>query len=98
MRLTFHPSVRKDLRGILGYYDERSDSAGDRFYAAFDDARQKIKMAPLQFHLLDDFRRRCDLAKFPYHLVFEIAEDEVFITVLRHNKRHPGFGMRLKRR
>jgi len=98
MRLIFHPLVRKDLRGILDYYDERSDSAGDRFYEAFDDARQRIKIAPTQFHLLDESRRRCDLAKFPYHLVFEVEEDEVLITVLRHNKRHPGFGMRRKRR
>ena len=98
MKVTFHPSVRRDLRGILDYYDERSDSAGDQFYAAFDEARRKIKMAPRQFHLLDDCRRRCDLAKFPYHLVFEIEEDEVFITVLRHNKRHPGFGLRRRRR
>ncbi len=98
MRVTFHPAVRRDLRGILDYYDERTDSAGDRFFAAFDAARQRIKMAPTHFHLLDDFRRRCDLAKFPYHLVFEIEGDEVFITVLRHNKRHPGFGLRRRRR
>lgn len=98
MRVTFHPAVRRDLRGILDYYDERTDSAGDRFFAAFDDARQRIKMAPTHFHLLDDFRRRCDLAKFPYHLVFEIEGDEVFITVHRHNKRHPGFGLRRSRR
>lgn len=97
MRLTFHPLVRRDLRGILDYYDKRSDSAGDRFYAAFDEARRKIKRGPTQFHLLDDCRRRCDLAKFPYHLVFEIEGDEVFITVLRHNKRHPGFGLRRRR-
>jgi plasmid stabilization system protein ParE len=98
MKLTFHPAVRQDLRGILNYYDERSDSAGDRFYAAFDEARQKLKKAPEQFHLLDDCRRRCDLANFPYHLVFEIRNDDVFVTVLRHNKRHPNFGLRRRRR
>jgi plasmid stabilization system protein ParE len=96
MRFTFHPAVRQDLRGILDYYDERSESAGDRFFEAFEDARRRIKMMPARFHLLDECRRRCDLAKFPYHLVFEIRNDEVYVTVLRHNKRHPRFG--LKRR
>jgi len=96
MKLTFHPAVRRDLRGILDYYDERSDSAGNRFYEAFDEARRRIKKTHTQFHLLDDCRRRCDLAKFPYHLVFEVRDDEVFVTVLRHNKRHPEFGLRRK--
>ena len=94
MRLTFHPAVRKDLRGILDYYDKRSESAGNRFYEAFDEARQRIKMAPKHCHLLDHCRRRCDLETFPYHLVFEIRDDEVLVTVLRHNNRHPGFGLR----
>lgn len=98
MKLTFHPAVRQDLCGILDHYDGRSDSAGDRFYAAFDGARQKPKKAPERFHLLDDCRRRCDLADFPYHLVFEIRNDEVFFTVLRHSKRHPNFGLRRRSR
>ncbi len=93
MKLIFHPLVRRDLHEILDYYDQRSDTAGDRLFVAFEAAVRKIKDRPTEFHPLDPTRRRCNLAKFPYHLVFEVAGDSILITVLRHHKRRPSFGM-----
>ena len=96
MTAEFHPLIREDLREILRYYDERSDSAGDRFYQEFETAVEKIEEKPLRFHRIDAIRHRCNLKKFPYHLVYEIYGNKIFITVLRHHKRHPSFGMRRK--
>jgi plasmid stabilization system protein ParE len=96
MVILFHPRVRKDIRDILTFYDEKSDSAGDRFLSEFDEALEKIKSMPSRFHPLDDKRSRCDLAKFPYHIVFEIEQEFILITVVRHHKRHPSFGLRRK--
>lgn len=94
MKVIFHPEMRRDLRKILEFYDERSDSAGDRFFAAFENAVAEIKEHPTKFHRLDKFRRRCNLKRFPYHLVFELVGETIFISVLRHHKRHPSFGLR----
>lgn len=96
MKVLFHPTIRRDLREILEYYDDRSDSAGDRFFAAFEEAVERIQEHPTRFHRLDDTRRRCNLKQFPYHLVFEIDHETILITVLRHHKRHPSFGLRRK--
>ena len=99
MKVVFHPLVKRDLREILDYYDARSDVAGDRFFAAFEEAVGRIVDVPMRCHPLDAQRRRCNLHKFPHHLVFEIEiEGEVvWITVLRHDKRRPGFGLGRKR-
>jgi plasmid stabilization system protein ParE len=94
MNVDFHPLVKRDLREILDYYDARSDVAGDRFFAEFEEAVRRILDAPMRCHPLDTQRRRCNLHKFPHHLVFEIEGDVVWITVLRHDKRRPGFGLR----
>ena len=93
-RVIFHPRVRHDLREILGYYDSRSDVAGDQFFEEFNRAVEAIEENPSRWRLVDDSRRRCNLKKFPFHLIFEIHGDEVRITVLRHHKRHPSYGLR----
>jgi plasmid stabilization system protein ParE len=98
MKVILHPFVRRDLREVLDYYDGRSDRAGDWFFSEFQAAIEQIEIAPMRFHQLDDQRRRCNLRKFPYHLVYEVAGDSIFITVLRHDKRNPNFGLRRKRR
>lgn len=67
MTVVFHPMIRKDLRGILAYYDEQSESAGDRFFEEFEAKVAEIKESPLHFPPLDHRRRRCNLSKFPYH-------------------------------
>jgi len=34
------------------------------------------------------------LQAFPYHLLFEETEDFVHFLVLRHDSRHPSYGMK----
>lgn len=93
MKIIFHPRVRQDLREILDYYDVQSDTAGDRFFAEFEAASNKIESNPQRFHFVDELRRRCNLHQFPHHLIFEIHGDQILVTVLRHHKRHPSFGL-----
>lgn len=94
MRLVLHPMVRRDLREILDYYDSRSDSAGDRLFEEFQQAIDRIKAEPTRFHPLDGQWRRCNLRRFPYHLVYEVDGEVVLVAVLRHHRRDPGFGLR----
>jgi len=96
MEINLHPRVRKDIREILKFYDERSDTAGDRFLNEFESALARIKEMPSRFNPLDEKRKRCDLKDFPYHIVFEIERALILITVVRHHKRHPSFGLRRK--
>ena len=91
----FHPGIRGDVRQILDYYDSRSDLAGDRFLEEFNSRLDEVRANPGRFRYLDDRRQRCNLRRFPYHFVFDrLNEMTLRVLVLRHDKRHPGFGMR----
>ena len=93
MTLIFHPRVRNDLREVLDYYDKTSNTVADRFFAEFEAAVSLIKQSPYRFNPLDELRRRCNLRRFPYHLIYEVHEQEIRVTVLRHHKRHPSYGL-----
>ena len=97
MNLVFHPLVRSDIREIIDYYDRRSDSAGDRFIAELNERIDAVRLNPGSFHREDSRRRRCNLKVFPYHFLFEVREPAtVRLLVIRHDKRHPSFGLRRK--
>ena len=94
MEIEYHPAVRKDIREIVKYYDEQSDSAGDRFVDELHESIERVRENPTRFHLADEKRRRCNLRKFPYHFIYEIRNENVIrILLLRHHRRHPSFGM-----
>ena len=93
MTLIVHPLVQRDLREILDYYDQRSDRAGDMLFAELEDALDTIERNPLRFHYMDHLRRRCNLRRFPFHLVFEVRGELVGVTVLRHHRRTPTYGL-----
>lgn len=96
MRLEFHPGIERDLRGIIAYYNKESLWAADRFLAEFRDVLTGIKENPKHHHLVDSSRRRCNLDRFPYHLIYEEREGVVHVLVLRHHRRRPDYGMRRK--
>ena len=90
--LLYHARVRVDVREILAYYDERSDTAGDRFFEEFEKAIARISDHPERFGPDGDGLRRCSLVRFPYHILFDQSGSDLRIWVIRHHKRHPSFG------
>jgi len=94
MKLIYHPAARRDVRQILDYYDARSDTAGDRFFTELQQAEKKVEEQPTHCHFIDTLRRRCNLKKFPFHMIFEVSGDEVHVLVVRHHRRHQDYGLR----
>jgi plasmid stabilization system protein ParE len=90
MMVTYHPSVQRDVNRILGYYHNISGRLADEFW---DELLKCIAAAgknPEHFHFTEAGLRRANLKKFPYHFLFRTLNDKIRITVVRHNKRHPG--------
>ena len=96
MKLVIHPLIQKDIRCALDYYDLRSDKAGDLFFGEVEEALDRIENEPLSFHQIDHRRRRCNLRRFPYHLVFEVRGEFAGVMVLRHERRKPSYGLARK--
>lgn len=94
MNLHFHRAVQRDLRLALEYFDrEGGGKLGDRFFAEAEAAKDRIAANPTQFGFFRGDLRRARLRVFRYHFLFRIVRDEVRVLVLRHNRRHPEFGV-----
>jgi plasmid stabilization system protein ParE len=93
MRLVLLPQVRKDLKGIMAYYERAAtDKIAEEFYAEFERLAEEAVGRPHSFSARQSETRRVNFSRFPYHFLFRIESDKVVVTVVRHNKRHPSFG------
>ena len=94
MNLRFHPAIQTDLKLALEYFDrEGGPKLGDRFFAEVQAAKDRIAAGPTHFGFFKDDIRRAKLRMFRYHFLFRITRGEVRVLVLRHNRRHPEFGL-----
>ena len=99
MRVIFHQLIKKDLRAALGYYDAEGGSRlGDRFFAEVETVVAEVSANPRSCHFAEDGLRRAGLESFPYHFLYEEGESFIHFLVLRHDQRHPRFGLRRERR
>jgi len=97
VELEYHPLVRKDLAEILDWYDARSETAGDRFFAEFEETVDGLLSGRLHGYRLDEFATKIRMRRFPYSISYEMTSDRLFIFVVKHQKRHPSTGMRRRR-
>ncbi len=87
----YHVLVERDLREILGYYEAKSGPPlADFFFATVDAAEAR----PTRYHKVDARFRRARISGFPYHFLYRETAGGIRVSVLRHNKWHPSFGLR----
>ena len=96
MNLTFHPAVGRDVKAILAYYHkEGGERLADRFFSELQARFVEIAEQPTRFpyYLGNQILRRTTLHKFPYLILFRILPDSVRVSVVKHEKRHPNYGL-----
>ncbi|MEK7953494.1 type II toxin-antitoxin system RelE/ParE family toxin [Luteolibacter soli] len=94
-KVIFHRLIRKDLDGVLSYYERESGSAlADRFFESFLSVVEKALNDPRHFHVAAGVLRRANLPDFPYHFLYREKPFGIRVLVLRHDRRHPDFGLR----
>ncbi len=98
MELEYHPLVQKDLAEILSWYDARSDSAGNRFFAELEATVDGLLSGRLRGYPLDPFSMKIQMRCFPYSISYEVIGEVLFVFVVKHQKRRPSVGMRRTRR
>ena len=94
MRIQLDPSVYSDLVEIMEYYDvEAGAGLAEDFYAEFRRLAKEASSRPFSFAKYGELRR-ADLKRFPYHFLFQIVDESYLrILIVRHNRRHPDFGL-----
>jgi plasmid stabilization system protein ParE len=75
------------------YESEGGRRAGDRFFDAVENAISRVVENPRGFPFAWKENRRVPIDSFPYHFLYREEIGGIYILVLRHDKRHPGFGL-----
>ncbi len=96
MEVNYHPLVKRDIAEALRYYDGIMTRLADEFEAELKTMIQKAAGNPLRYHLAGRGFRRANLPRFPYHVLYEVHSGSLRVMHVRHNKRHPDFGMERK--
>ena len=93
-RLVFQRLVQRDMNEILRYYqNEAGEEVADRFYQTFLLVVERALGNPEFFHPVSDLLRRAPIPGFPYHFLYRGISHGIRILVLRHDQRHPSFGL-----
>ena len=96
-RPLFHPRFQNDINDALAYYQNHAGpEVANRFFAEVEIEVHRILKHPALFHFDTSLLRRANLAKFPYHILFFETSDLIAFQVIKHNHRHPNFGLRRK--
>ena len=95
MTLWFHRLVQRDVQSILRYYsDKAGEKLANEFYSELMHFVARIAENPERFHFDKSGLRCANLERFPYHALYRVRRDAILILVVRHNKRHPSFGIK----
>lgn len=93
MNVQYHPAVEQDIAEVLSHYDAISPVLGDEFKGELRHFIQIAAANPGRFHPFGLKFRRVNLRRFPYHFLYREIPDGIRITLVRHHKRHPDYGL-----
>lgn len=95
MKVIYHRLAVRDVREILDHYEsEVGSQLGDRFFNGFLATLAKAISSPSHFPPFGETLRRANLTDFPYHFLYEVKPWGIKVMVVRHHRRHPGYGLR----
>ena len=79
----------------MRWYEEQREGLGDDFFAKLIGVLDVIAERPEGHGLWLGSRtvRRAKLKRFPYPILYDIRPGKVRVLCVRHDKRHPAYGM-----
>ena len=94
MRIEYHPAIATELAEIRDHYEARASGLGISFIDEFERQVMAIAAMPTRWRVVQTGLRRSLMRRFPYVIVFRIMDDDwLRITVVKHEKRHPAYGI-----
>src|SRR5687768_3293278 len=88
-RVSFHPSVRRELTEAALFYDECEAGLGGSFLDEVTAALEEVLAAPEAAPCVRGNVRRKLLRRFPYSLLYRLTAQEVRVLAVMHQKRRP---------
>jgi plasmid stabilization system protein ParE len=94
--IEFHPVVQRDFAEALDHYEARAGlHVADRFEEEFRTCITAIKAGPTRFPFYRNSPvfRRARLKSFPFLIIYRVKSGIIRVTLLKHERRHPLYGM-----
>jgi len=87
----FHPAAAAELAAAAQFYEAQAENLGLDFLSAVQRAAQQIMEypdsgGPFGLHL-----RRVLVPRFPYGLVYRVEPERLYVVVVMHLHRQPGY-------
>ena len=93
MRIVRHPGLADDIKEAAMHYADISERVLDVFWKELDCVLASIQKNPRSHHFASCGLRRANFKRYPYHILYEVTDDQVLLLVLRHDRRHPDYGL-----
>ena len=94
MRIEYPPAIATELAEIRDHYEACASGLGISFIDEFERQVMAIAAMPTRWRVVQTGLRRSLMRRFPYVIVFRIMDDDwLRITVVKHEKRHPAYGI-----
>ena len=89
--VVLHPDAVEEAQAAWQWYLERSQSAADSFLAELDHGVESISEAPERWPLFVYGTRRFLFHRFPFQIVYRVANDRIEVVAIAHGRRKPGY-------
>jgi plasmid stabilization system protein ParE len=89
VKLVVQPEAETDIGDAAAWYHERSPAVCRIFLQTVEIALDLIEHHPHRYQKIYGQVRRVVLRRFPYALLYVVAEDEVNVIACVHGRRNP---------
>ena len=90
MTLHFKATAESDFFEIVAGYDSIGVRLAEDFASVVFKRLDQILEFPELAPRLSKHIRKINLGRFPYQLIYQVREDEIWVIAIWHNKRKPG--------
>lgn len=91
MKFSFHPEARFELTQAAEFYQSKEPNLGSEFIEDVFSAITRILEFPKSFPKFTINTRRCLVNRFPFAIIYQMRNEEVFILAITHLSRKPGY-------
>ncbi|MCI0702172.1 MAG: type II toxin-antitoxin system RelE/ParE family toxin [Planctomycetia bacterium] len=90
--VNFHPDAQTEYQAAIGWYQQRSQSAAQRFVAEVDRILAVIAAQPDRYGWYDNEFREAGLQRYPYSVIYRVEPSgDVLVVAVAHTSREPGY-------
>ena len=91
MTFSFHPEAESEFVAAQDFYDDREFGLGRVFLDEVYETIGRIVEFPNSWPAYSYRTRRCLCNRFPYSIIYRVAENRVAIYAVAHQSRRPGY-------